>query len=251
MQSQETVITNAPSPAAAPFEIGRGTAIAFFAAIGALMALAFWLRDDLREADPAFLMAGCLVLLGATAAFSRWHLRFPWVQTAQLTTIVLIVELAILSWLFAGVVERFEGPAVLAAFFVAMLGAATVILPAPTALTVVALGTSVGDPIGVGLAAAAGQTVGEGVGYFLGRSSASLLENTRWVIKLSAFMRRSKYLADAVVLIFAAFPNPFFDFIGIVAGTLRYPVWRYAVAAYLGNAFKYVVIWGGLGALLI
>ena len=105
-------------------------------------------------------------------------------------------------------------------------------------------------PVGIGIAAAAGQTVGEGVGYVLGRSGAALLPEFGWSRRLERAMRRSMFITDGVIVLFAAVPNPLFDVIGIIAGSLRYPVWRYAVAAFAGNAFKYVVVWGGLAVLL-
>lgn len=218
-----------------------------------LILVASWvLRHPLRAVAPGYLVLLGLGLLACAGALGRWRLRLDWPFVGQLVAVLLIVEVAMLAWIFVDLVEQFEGPVVLVAFLVALIGASTVILPAPTALTIIALGSSLNDPLAVGLAAAAGQTLGEGVGYLLGRSSAALLADSGcWIRRVSRVMRSSPWLADAIIVGFAAVPNPFFDVIGIIAGTVRYPFWRYGLAAYAGNAFKYTVIWGGLGTLLI
>ncbi len=207
-------------------------------------------RDLLRDLPPWYFGSATVALLAFAAGLGRWHLRLPWPHVGQLTAAALAVAIAALAWVYGDLVQDLQGPAAIVAFAVTLVGASTVILPAPTALTVVALAGSLDNPIGVGVAAAAGQTVGEGVGYLLGRSGAALLPTFGWSVRLANAMRRSMLITDGVIVIFAAIPNPLFDVIGIMAGTMRYPVWRYAVAAFLGNVFKYVVVWGGLGALL-
>ena len=207
-------------------------------------------RDLLRDLPPWYLGSAALVKLALVAGIGRWRLKLPWPHVGQLTIAALAVAVAILAWVYADLVADLQGPAVVVAFAVTLVGASTVILPAPTALTVVALAGSMDNPVGVGVAAAAGQTIGEGVGYLLGRSGAALLPKFGWRLRLAEAMRRSMLISDGVIVLFAAIPNPFFDVIGIIAGSLRYPVWRYAVAAFLGNVFKYVIVWGGLGYLL-
>jgi membrane protein YqaA with SNARE-associated domain len=36
-------------------------------------------------------------------------------------------------------------------------------------------------------------------------------------------------------------PNPFFDAMGLLAGTLRYSWWKFALACFLGKAVKFLV----------
>ena len=207
-------------------------------------------RDQLRDLPPWYPGLAMLAVLALAGAFGRWRLRLPWHHVGQVMIAAFAVVIAVVAWIYADLVRDLHGPAALVAFVVTLVGASTVILPAPTALTVVALAGSLDNPIGVGIAAAAGQTVGEGVGYLLGRSGAELLPEFGWSRRLAGRMRRSMLATDGVIVLFAAVPNPVFDVIGIIAGSMRHPVWRYAVAAFLGNAVKYVFVWGGLGALL-
>ena len=228
----------------------RGPILVVACSAALLFGVGLLWRDELRAVSPLYFLLAMLALLALAGAFGRWWLRLPWQHVGQTTVAASAVAIAALAWVYADLVRDLEGPAVVVAFAVTMVGASTVILPAPTALTVVALASSLDNPIGVGIAAAAGQTVGEGVGYLLGRSGSGLLPEFGWSRRLADRMRRSMLITDGVIALFAAVPNPLFDVIGIIAGTLRHPVWRYAVAAFLGNVFKYVIVWGGLGALL-
>ena len=44
------------------------------------------------------------------------------------------------------------------------------------------------------------------------------------------------------IIIFAATPNPFFDIAGFAAGSMRYPINRFAAACWLGKMVKYAVV---------
>ncbi len=228
----------------------RGPILVLAASAAVLFGAGLLWRDELRAVSPWYFGLAMLALLALTAAFGRWRLGLPWQHVGQTMVAALTVAIAVLAWIYADLVRDLEGPAAVVAFAVTMVGASTVILPAPTALTVIALASSLDNPIAVGVAAAAGQTVGEGVGYLLGRSGSALLPEFGWSRRVAGRMRRSMLITDGIIVLFAAIPNPVFDVIGVIAGTLRHPVWRYAVAAFVGNVFKYVVVWGGLGALL-
>ena len=228
----------------------RGPILIVALAAAVLFGTGLLWREELRAVPPWQLGLGMLGLVALTGSFGRWRLRLSWRHVGQTLVAASAVAIAVLAWVYADLVREMAGPATVVAFAVTMVGASTVILPAPTALTVVALASSLDNPVGVGVAAAAGQTVGEGVGYLLGRSGSALLPEFGWSRRLAQRMRRNILITDGVIVLFAAVPNPVFDVIGIIAGSLRHPVWRYAVAAFLGNVFKYVIVWGGLGALL-
>ena len=233
---------------AAGFQRGPILVVALSAAV--LLGAGLVWREELRSVPPWYFGLAMLGLVALTGSFGRWRLRLPWRHVGQIMVAASAVAIAVLAWVYADLVRDLEGPATVVAFAVTMVGASTVILPAPTALTVIALASSLDNPVGVGVAAAAGQTVGEGVGYLLGRSGSALLPEFGWSRRLADRMRRNVLITDGVIVLFAAVPNPVFDVIGIIAGSLRHPVWRYATAAFLGNVFKYVIVWGGLGALL-
>jgi membrane protein DedA with SNARE-associated domain len=48
-------------------------------------------------------------------------------------------------------------------------------------------------------------------------------------------MQRRGWIA---LLLASSVPNPLFDLIGIAAGTLKYPVWRFLAAVWVGKLIK-------------
>ncbi len=117
------------------------------------------------------------------------------------------------------------------------LSSSTVLFPAPGFACVLAAGV-LWNPILVGVSAGLGASMGELLGYLLGSGSAAVLnleERKSWK-QIHRWMKRNAFLA---ILVVAAIPNPFFDVIGLVAGSLSYPVRRFWLACVIGNSVKY------------
>lgn len=120
------------------------------------------------------------------------------------------------------------------------VSSSTVLFPAPGFAAVLAAG-SVWNPMLVGIAAGIGAGTGEISGYLLGvggNAALDLREGKRWQ-RAHRWLEKHGLLA---ILILATIPNPFFDAIGLIAGTLSYPLRSFLVAAVLGNSIKYVVL---------
>lgn len=120
---------------------------------------------------------------------------------------------------------------------VMFLSSATVFLPAP-GIAAVGLAGTTWHPALVGLFAAVGSAGGELTGYMVGYGGRRALgvPKGRWWEFGEKLMRRWGFV---FVLLFAAFPNPFFDVVGILAGSLGYPARKLVVAIFLGNFAKY------------
>ncbi len=133
-------------------------------------------------------------------------------------------------------------------FLLAFLSSATVLLPVPGLAFSLGAG-AVWQPIVVGVIGGLGAGAGEMVGYFAGRAGLSVLKKKRggrWV-SVERWLRRFGFWA---VLLVAAIPNPLFDALGLAAGALAYPVWRFWLAAAVGNCIKYMafaLIGSGIG----
>jgi membrane protein YqaA with SNARE-associated domain len=114
---------------------------------------------------------------------------------------------------------------------------ATVLLPAPGFASVMAAGTIV-NPWIVGPFAGLGSALGELTGYLVGIGSREALEKKRgkWWMRSEAWMRRHGVLT---VFLFATIPNPFFDAIGVLAGSLGFSARRMFIACLIGNTLKY------------
>jgi membrane protein YqaA with SNARE-associated domain len=131
---------------------------------------------------------------------------------------------------------------------VMFVSSATVFLPAP-GIAAVAFAGTLWSPIVVGGSAAVGSAAGEMTGYLVGHGGRKLLGTPRgrWWALGETIMRRWGFL---FVFVLAAIPNPAFDLVGILAGSLGYPARRLLLAILLGNCVKYTLA-ASLGYLFI
>ena len=120
-----------------------------------------------------------------------------------------------------------------------LVASAGFILPVP-ALGVVC--TGVGplfnlDPLFTGLIAGSSEALGELTGYFLGYTGRAVISRTRIYQKLEGWMDRRGWI---LLFLVSIVPNPIFDIIGVAAGALRYPLWRFFVVVWAGKLIKFV-----------
>ncbi len=93
-------------------------------------------------------------------------------------------------------------------------------------------------PLGVGIAAASGATLGELTGYMAGFSGQAVMENTRVYDRLLDWTRR---FGGLTIIALAAIPNPLFDLAGIAAGALRMPLGMFLLYTWIGKMIKMVL----------
>lgn len=122
-------------------------------------------------------------------------------------------------------------------FGVVFVATASVALPIPYLLIVARAGSFL-DPVLIALVAGLAGMLGEMAGYLLGLGGSGLVPHGRLYERARRWICSYGFWCIAV---FACVPNPFFDCIGVVAGTLRYSWWRFAAACYLGKAIKFLV----------
>ncbi len=152
-------------------------------------------------------------------------------RVIPLMTLLLVIAIVVVLFLYRGKVAEFKELGYLGAFLICLVSNATVILPVPGFLLLFALGAAF-NPILVGLAAGAGATIGEMTGYMLGYSGRGVVENTRLYSRSVQWLKKWGALT---IFAFAATPLPD-DVAGMVAGVLRFPVWKFLLACFLGKA---------------
>ena len=124
-------------------------------------------------------------------------------------------------------------------FLANLFGSATVLLPAPKALAVIALAGKL-NPLWVGTVAGIGSGIGEATGYYIGfLASTYMPQQNRLYRVLESWMARNGFLT---IFICAVIPNPLFDIAGLVAGVNRYSVGRFLLAVTSGNILKNIAI---------
>ena len=135
-------------------------------------------------------------------------------------------------------VQRFSQWGYLSSFVISLIGSATVILPAPGLALVLALGAHL-NPILLGTVAGIGAGLGELSGYLAGKTGRDLVNSQG---KLSTFLHHvtTRFTTPALFTL-AILPLPIFDFAGILAGAIRFPVLRFLGVVICGKIIKHVM----------
>ena len=125
----------------------------------------------------------------------------------------------------------------LGTFFLSLGTNATIILPMPSILMILPLGATF-NPLYIGLVAGLGGALGEMTAYVVGYTGRGLWQDNPNYIKAVGWLKRWGML---IVFIFAVTPMPL-DIMGIAAGNLRLPAWKFFLPAWPGKTIKYVVL---------
>jgi len=152
-----------------------------------------------------------------------------------LLVIALVAGLFVFAHRYPDKVEEFQNWGYLGAFLISLITNATVILPFPGFVVFFALGAAF-NPCFIGLAAGIGGTIGEMTAYLLGYSGRGFVANRRFYDRSVRWLEKWGVLT---VFVFALTPLPF-DVLGIAAGLLRFPFWKFFVACWLGKTVLYI-----------
>ena len=168
-----------------------------------------------------------------------------WARAALPVTLAIILSVAIVLFITScqNQIENLKGYGYIGAFIIGFLGNATIILPAPSLAVTAALG-GVLNPALVGIAAGTGEALGELTGYLAGLSGNAVVENREHYETIHRHMER---FGGWVFFVLAAIPNPLFDIAGILAGMVRFPVWKFLVTTWAGKTLK-ALFFAGAGS---
>jgi membrane protein YqaA with SNARE-associated domain len=166
-----------------------------------------------------------------------WKLR-RWIQPALAILFVIIVSvgLFLLTKSHPDLIERFKTLGYVGVFVISLLSCATVVLPIPGVFAFIPL-ISQFDPVLVGVIGAAGGSIGEITGYMAGYGGRGLAGRGRLYARVEEWMRKRG--SWVIFLISALF---WVDVAGVVAGALRFPVWKFMLFMWLGKTIKYVAV---------
>ena len=85
----------------------------------------------------------------------------------------------------------------------------------------------------------AGGSLGVLSGYVLGRSGRGFTRNHRFLAKSEEWMKKRGLIT---VFLFSLLPFLPFDIVGIIAGALRFPIWKFLLACFIGKSILYIIL---------
>jgi len=180
----------------------------------------------------------------------KGEVKRGWVRSRLLPLLTLLLIIGIVFGVFyfyRSNPERFEAEALkgwgyFGAFLISLTFNATILLPTGSFFAMAAFGAALPSPTLVGLAGGVGAAIGELTGYVAGYSGQAVLSRQKVYTRLKGWVAKWGFLT-----IFLLSIVPFvFDLVGIAAGVLRFPLWKFFLACWLGRTILYVgVAWGG------
>jgi len=159
-------------------------------------------------------------------------------RALQITVLIVTVAISVFIIINQDVIreeyQNFQNYGYLGAFIIGLITSASLILPVPGWFLIAAIGVVL-NPYLVGLAAAAGSTIGELTGYGLGFGGRIAVEKVPKYETVVGWMRK---WGSLTIFVLSLIPNPVFDIAGIAAGALKFPLWKFMLWGLLGRIPK-------------
>ena len=157
-----------------------------------------------------------------------------------LLTVAALGALSALFLLFPVDYQRLgSGPwGYLSVFGIVFIATASFVLPIPYLLVVARAATFL-NPWSVAAVAGVAAMLGEMTGYIVGISGSGLIPHDN-----KYYQRAQGWICTYgfwCIAFFSCVPNPFFDAIGAAAGVLRYSIWKFALACFIGKTIKFLI----------
>ena len=152
----------------------------------------------------------------------------------RIVAILAVIGVTLYIYSIRDRVEEFQAFGYPGIFLIALLANATILLPAPGAAIIYAMG-AVFNPWLVGLAAGSGGAIGELSGYLAGFSGQAMIERTDIYDRIKPWV--DKYGGWAI-LVLSAIPNPLFDVAGVAAGIAKMPFQTFLFFVWVGQLIK-------------
>lgn len=162
-----------------------------------------------------------------------------WMPLILLTVALGLAALAVFLRSYVSPLKLAGYPGV---FLLNLLGAVSMVLPVPGLISVCGL-SSVLDPFVLGALAGAGESLGEWSGYAVGYGGDTIFERFGYYRRLRPRVQGWMEKRGTLVLFLASIiPNPFFDLVGIAAGSVHFPFRRFMVIIIAGKVLKGLMV---------
>jgi membrane protein YqaA with SNARE-associated domain len=163
----------------------------------------------------------------------KWLQTVLWIAGIILLTVGLVFFMAFIENHFKVQMRQYAYLAYLIVFAVTLISSCTILFPAPGVAFVMAA-ASIWNPVIVAFVAAIGGSLGELTAYYAGYLGKKIMVDEQMAAYRWAKSWMDRYGIMAVFL-FAMIPVLLFDLVGIIAGMLRLPVWKFYLACLAGR----------------
>jgi membrane protein DedA with SNARE-associated domain len=167
---------------------------------------------------------------------------FTWLKKHIAALSGLLIALAVMAAIFGvylnnpDIFSKLQGYGYTGAFVISVILNGTLILPVSNMAVMMAVGATLPLPWLVGLAGGVGAAIGEMTGYMAGRGGRGLLAKNKMYNRVEGWVKKWGWIA---VFVMSIVPLAF-DVVGIIAGALRMPVWRFFLACMFGRILSYI-----------
>jgi len=125
----------------------------------------------------------------------------------------------------------------LGAFFISLMGSATILIPVPSWAVVIGLANSL-DPLLLGIVAGIGSAIGELTAYLFGSGMGTLIEKKKEFKRQKEWMQKNDFLA---IFVLSFIPNPLFDIAGLAAGAAKVHWMRFLLFCAMGRVLRFIL----------
>ena len=173
-------------------------------------------------------------LPGAPTLPHRISVNVPRAAVLQLLALALAsISLAYVLFRFSSFLETLGHWRYLGVAAAEFGNSAMMVFPTPASAYTFAMGAAL-NPLLVGLIGGAAATIGELIGYNIGKRGNSVISDRPSIQRFSAWTERWGTL---ILLVCAALPVPF-DIAGVWAGATRYPLVRFIPVVLIGKTIR-------------
>ena len=127
-------------------------------------------------------------------------------------------------------------------WFLAFIGASLLFLPVSALAAVCVAATVDLNPFLIAVVAGSAEAIGELTGYLAGMGGKAIFDRNRFYLRFKNLFSR---YASLTLFFGSIIPNPFFDFLGVAAGSILFPIKRFVLIVFIGKTIKFT--WVALG----
>jgi len=143
----------------------------------------------------------------------------------------------IVGFLFKNQYKKFTRYGYLGIFLFCLISNISIFFPGVALVSV--LGGRLYNPWIVGMLAALGCIVGEILAYNIGAAGGAMIKGSNTYQVVENYMEKNGFLTIFFVTII---PNPVFNVVAGVAGSIEYPFYKFLIATFGGNWIQYSVL---------